>query len=293
MNGAAAHVDSPSGPADLLRRLVAGLGVTYGYERSLRLCHQAILPNRFLLSLSKNSLGERAHERVLGLCRQIRMPAEAMQTAAERLGAARFIHFGFEESASSCLYKLYLESRLPPDPPAGPDPILLHLAFKWDVSDPSRHVVSRYTWHPGLSSDDILGRLSQIYRHPRHERSMQIAREVVQLAKSRIDGGELRYMEVDEPGTCRRSFDLNLYDCRLFLRDVEPLLMRICDHQDIAWRSFESLYRRIEAEPLGHLAGGVHRSAEGFFNLYFGVEERQSSELPVGRSAAAGAGASA
>jgi hypothetical protein len=168
--------------------------------------------------------------------------------------------------------------------------VLLHLAFKWDVSRPSHYVVTQYHWHPGLSIDEILSRLSEIYAQAGNAASKHIAFDLVRLAESRLDGGALRYLEVSEAGNARRSYDLNLYDAGLLVEDIRPLVARMCSHYSIAWDAMEDLYNRIAHQQLGHVAGGAHRDRQDFFNIYFGAEERRSSDAAVGTSPAFGNG---
>ena len=54
--------------ARLLWQLVGGLEIPFVHERSFRVCQGAILPNRFLLSISKDKLGANPHKRIAELC---------------------------------------------------------------------------------------------------------------------------------------------------------------------------------------------------------------------------------
>src|SRR5262245_21994598 len=195
--------------------LVAGLNVPFGYERSFRLCRGAILPTRFLLSLGKGSLGARPDATILDLCRRLDLPDRSLRMVAQALPAARFVHFGFEQGRTACLYKVYLETGLPAGRPSGPSPVLLHRAVKWDPSDPSRCVLTHYLWHPGLAVPDLIGRLARIYDDPARDEAFAVARSVALLAAERVGPEGVRYLEVIEEGTDRRSFDLNLYPAGL------------------------------------------------------------------------------
>ena len=63
-----------------------GLNVPFGYERSFRLCRGSILPNRFLLSLCKGTLGARPEATVLDLCRRLDLPERFLRV--DRAGPA-------------------------------------------------------------------------------------------------------------------------------------------------------------------------------------------------------------
>jgi hypothetical protein len=253
--------------------LVWALNVPFGCERSFRVRRGLILPNRFLLSLCKRTLGTRPEATVLDLCRRLDLPERFLRTTAEALPRAAFIHLGFEQDRTTCLYKVYLEAGRPASQPSGPEPILLHGAIKWDVADPSRCVVTRYYWYPGLSVPDLLGRLAQIYGHPTSGGAFAIARGFALLATQRVGPGGVRYLEVTEEGNARRSFDLNLYPAGLTVGDAFPGLSQIAAYFALPAGPFGALLEPIRSRRLGHLAGGMHRAEEDFFNVYYGVEE--------------------
>jgi tryptophan halogenase len=262
-----------TGPrARLLWQLVAGLGVDFGYERSFQVCRGALLPNRFLLSLARRAIGTKPDERILDLCRRLGMPREFLEAVQGELEAARFVHFGFEESRTTNLYKVYLERDIPAGAPAGLDPILLHVAFKWDIGHADRGVRTRYHWHPGLTAADLLRRVSAVYASSAHGDSLDIARGVIQLAAGRMAYEDMRYLELAEEDNARRSFVLSVYDAGLRVADLYPYLARMCRRHAIPAEQFQGLYERIGARAFGHLAGGLHRDGQDFFTVYFGVE---------------------
>lgn len=253
--------------------LVAALNVPFGYERSFRLCRGAILPDRFLLSLGKGSLGARPDAVVLDLCRRLDLPEHSLATVAQALPATWFVHFGYEQGRASCLYKVYLETGLHQGRPLGQEPVLLHRAVKWDPSDPSRWVLTRYLWYPGLAVPDLLGRLARIYDDPARGEALAVAQSVVRLAADRVGPEGVRYLEVIEEGNARRSFDLNLYPAGLTIGDLSSQLSRIAASFAIPTGPSQSFFEGLRSRSLGHLAGGVHRAGEEFFTVYHGVEE--------------------
>lgn len=95
-------------------------------------------------------------------------------------------------------------------------------------------------------------------------------RTVRGLDAARLPPQRLLYLEVTEAGQPRRSFDLNLYDARLLVRDQQAVLFAMRDHFGVRPGQFQALYDQIKARPLGHLAGGVHRNGQAFFTVYFG-----------------------
>jgi tryptophan halogenase len=253
-----------------LFHFVAELKVPFGHERSFRLIPGGILSNRFLLSVAKGALGPRADAAVLELLSGLNVPADFLETIRRLLPAARFVHFGFEQDAQGAVYKLYLEQQVPG---RAPGPVLLHQAFKWNVADPARRVMSRYLWYPSLALEEIMGRVSNICGQADPE-PCEATQALLELARMRTVGGSIRYLEVAEEGTSRQSFDLNLYDANLRIVDVEPLLAGVCRHYSVDQSLLQSLCDPIRASKLGHIAGGIHRDGRSFFTVYFGVEGR-------------------
>jgi tryptophan halogenase len=269
-----APADAAGERASLLLRLVAELGVPFQHERSFRMVDGALLANRFLLSVDRRGIGGDAPARVLQICHRLDMPEPLRQAAAARFDMASTVHFGFEGDAGRVVAKLYLERTVPPEEARRARergaPALLHLAFKWEP-DSGAHVLTEYLWHPGLDAAQIGQRLEEhVYRGAGRD-SLAIAKAALELAASRTPAGELQYLEVQEPGNGRRSFDLNLYNARLLIKDAQPQLYRMRERFAVRPGQFQALYDQIKGKVLGHLAGGVHRDGRDFFNVYYGV----------------------
>jgi tryptophan halogenase len=253
-----------------LIQLVAELKVPFGHERSFRFVRGGVLSDRFLLSVAKTALGARGDALVLELLSRLKVPPDFLETISRLLPPSPFVHFGFERDFHGAVYKLYLEQ-----PAAGGSrgPVLLHQAFKWDVNDAARRVISRYVWHPALTVEQMIVRVADIYGGEDLE-PCRTTLEILQLAQRRMVRGGIRYLEVTDEGTSRRSFDLNLYDANIRIVDVEPLLAQVRRHYSVDPSVFESLWDPIRALKLGHIAGGLHRDGRSFFTVYFGVQGR-------------------
>lgn len=276
--------------ADLLMQCVGALDVPYGYERSFRLSDRILLAHRFLITLNKLAIGPQPHARIRDICQRMEMPEAFLEATGDYLGAAKFVHFGFEGSSRACLYKVYLEFGSSVDGVVqsatnGSTPVLLYVAFKWDVSDPSRHAVTRYVWYPSLSVPGIRDRLVEIYDGGGHEESLDIATGILECAASRMAPEDIRYMEVSEDQNPRRSFDINLYDADLQMRDLHPFLSRMYRQYNIPDASFHALYDQIKTQTFGHLAGGLHRQGQDFFNVYYGAVGRRGGRQSPGKTA--------
>jgi tryptophan halogenase len=266
--------EAGEGAAQLLR-LVGGLGIPYRYERSFRICDRALQANRFLLTLDVAGIPGKASERVLDICDKLRMPEGVRKAAVENFAIAKSIHFGFESDDEAIVCKLYLERAVPPQEVqrARKDgqPALLHLAFKWDLIRGTA-VTTRYLWWPELAAAEIETRLAHVYRDG-PQASRALAKAVLDLTKGRVAPEQMQYLEIEETENGRRSFDLNLYDARLLVGDLQHVLHRMREHFNVRPGQLQALFDQIKGKPLGHLAGGVHRNGEDFFNIYYGVAD--------------------
>ena len=257
--------------ADHLRQLVEKLGVAYGFERSIKLRHGSLQTDRFLMTVAKNTLGADAPARVFELCRELRISAQFLEAVEEHLGGADIVHFGFEaDTPERCFYKCYLEFQK-----RGDAPQLLHLAFKWNARDNTDQVIARYMLYPRLEHASILRRIAPMYaREPRRE-AWDVTCRLLSAAGRRAPAEELMYLEVEEDGTGRRSFDLNLYRAGLTIADLDESVDPLSRHFGVDAPAFRALLAPDRARPLGHIAGGVDRHERDFLTIYFGVEGRR------------------
>lgn len=265
--------DTSGARAARLLRLVSAWGIPHQYERSLRLSEGSLQGNRFLLTVNAADIPDNAAAQTLSICDQFAMPLALRDAAAENFAIAKCVHFGFEGSTDSVIFKLYLEADVPAaqvqKARAAREPVLMHLAFKWDLLRDST-VTTRYFWHPGLRASEIEERLAHVYRDAQAE-SQEIARALLRTAVERVSPEALQYLEVEEAENSRRSFDLNVYNAKLQVRDIYDLLQRMRVSFGIRPGQFQALYDQIKGMALGHLAGGLHRNEKDFFNLYYGA----------------------
>ncbi|MGH8686526.1 MAG: hypothetical protein ACREVQ_02345 [Burkholderiales bacterium] len=269
-----APADEAGEKGALLLRLVGELDVPHQYERSFRISEAGLMANRYLLTIDRRDLLGDPRERLLAICERLGMPAALRSAAEQRFEMTSCAHFGFEGDPDSVVCKLYLERQVPDDEARRAreqgQPALLHLAFKWQIGG-GTEVTSEYLWYPQLATAQIEARLaSHVYRD-RAQASLALAKEVLALAAAKVPVDQLQYLEVQEPGNGRKSFDLNLYNARLQVKDLQPVLYRMRDLFGVRPGQFQALYDQIKGKTMGHLAGGVHRNGKDFFNLYYGV----------------------
>lgn len=263
-------VNAPQDPAgeaaERLMQAVRALGAPVRYERSFQVRPQALHANRFLLTVLPREIPGDALAGVRAAAARMEMPPEVARWLDAQGGQAAAVHFGFEGDAGRVVCKLYLER-----PAGGADagPVLLHEACKWTLGS-TQHVVSQYHWHAGLDAAGIGQRIRALYPDELAW-SRDAALSALQLALTRVGAERLQYLEVSEPGNPRLSFDLNLYDTGLTIRDAQELVTGMRDHFELRPGRFQALLDQIKSKPLGHIAGGVHRDGRDFFNVYFGV----------------------
>ncbi len=265
--------DQSGEQAARLLRLVGEWDVPHQYERSFQMSEGSLRSNRFLLSVNAADIPGDKMESALAVCDRMGMPSAQRETAAAHFAMAKCVHFGFEGDAQSMICKLYLERAVPQEEAVKShgscEPALLHLAFKWSLMR-AESVTTKYVWRPLIKADEIARRIGEIYRDGPNE-SRAIATDFLSLAAGAAAAETLQYLEVEEAENARRSFDLNVYNAKLQIRDAQNLLHRMRAHFNIRPGQFQALYDQIKSLSLGHLAGGVHRNGADFFNLYYGV----------------------
>ena len=205
------------------------------------------------------------------------MPDTFQEDFSKRLSEANYIHFGFEEDENTSVYKAYLEfyekiEKEIKGQPGKSASFLLHLGFKWDATDNSKRVLTRYTWYPSLTVEQILKRTAKILDPQIYEFPFGITNGILEIASRKIPHQDMLYLEVTEEGNPRRSFDINVYRANLSLADLNPLLSKMCQHYSIPIEAFRNLYDRVENKAFGHLSGGISRSNVDFLTVYYGVE---------------------
>jgi hypothetical protein len=263
--------------AVLLLQRIKDLDIEVGYERSFKMFDKNLLGNRFLFGIKIDTIRERAHEIILDMCGQLEMPANLLENFQENLPEANVVGVGFDESERSSVCKVYLEfgasfKEAVKKNPHRPAPFVLHRGFKWDLQDTSKCATARYTCFSFLPMETLLERVSDILDPHEHGESLDLTKDVVGAAGSRISHRDILYLELTEDNSSRRSFDINLYRANMQLKELYPILSRMCRHYSIPSEAFQTLYDPVKTEIFGHLAGGIDRDGEDFLTVYYGVE---------------------
>ena len=127
-------------------KLVEKFNLKCGYEKSFKLLDRQLLPNRYLLGISKADLDQ---EKLEAICKQMNMPWNFLRVFQDNLADANLFLLGFEENRENCIFKIYLEfwDKFLEDMSQRTDktvPGLLFLGFKWDALDDTKAAISVY-----------------------------------------------------------------------------------------------------------------------------------------------------
>jgi hypothetical protein len=261
---AAASSGGGGDPGGFLWQRLQGLRLE-GLEYSFKLSSGSLLADRYLAGIHKSDI---APARLFELCETAGMPERYRAQFRKDAEDANAFHFGFEGQDTGGIYKVYIEyaHRLRP---GATEPVLLHLAYKWDVNcgdrtDPSIATIARYVCHPGLDAAAIAGRLARACDTTLAEP----LETLVHLAAGRT-AEPLMYLEVSEEGNPRASFDLNLHAAGICIGEIGVLLAQARRHYAIASAVFDPLLEQVSARTLGHLSGGTSRAGRDFLTVYY------------------------
>jgi len=104
------------------------------------------------------------------------------------------------------------------------------------------------------------------------EEPLQVMRSLFDAAARRVPAEQMLYLEADEEGNPRRSFDINFLRARVFLAELYPVWAGMCSHYGVDVERFHALFTPIRNELLAHIQGGVDRDGRDFVTIYYGLE---------------------
>jgi len=268
-----ANAEQGSSRSDLFFSLFQGAPLE-GCERSIKLCERTLLANRYLCGISTAAIPDK---NLFDLCRKMEMPEDYLYALKERLPDADILHFGFEESESGFIYKVYVEYAIRyyaalASNVRDVDKVLVHVAYKWDVLNRKKRTIARYQAYPGMSISELLSRLEAIYTDNPCSRSFAAAKDIITLAAGRSATTPM-YLAVSEEGNPRSSFDINLHHANLLLCDIEPQVRLLCEYFSISLEKMQRWFAQVSGEKLGHLSGGISRNGSEFLTIYYENDE--------------------
>ena len=272
----------PDRPDAYLEALVRRLDSPYGYERSVKIIDARIYNERMLLSLHRDSLGGAPELRLGEMLGQLDFPTARTPDVLALLHRSDHVHFGYERYSTGFLYKCYLEdSTAFTGAGAGSHggDSLVYTAFKWSPGNTRDPRTSYYIGYPSASLPEIREIIRAVYQYPAVPVVLAVVMGILDDPRLQDDDNRPMVMTVTEADNPRLSFDLNLYDAEMQVRDMEDALLQVAGYFELDLQAWREFYRHIAGYRLGHLAGGRDASGREFFTLYFGVEERLPDRL--------------
>lgn len=252
--------------------LLTNAGLPFGAEASFKLTQGHMLADRLML-------GVRAKHApwpvVADIAQQLGMPAPLLPLLSAHHTDADVVLFGMEQGPDQCVFKIYLEfwNKVARDVMATRDrtPQLLDLGIKW-VAGEAQARVAKYWCYPLLSPAECSDRLRLLYGVPTQaSEAFDLANSLLVSAAQQRPGASFIYIEVEETGTPRRSFDLNIYKAGLRMCDAQAWLDQLAAHFKPPAEAFATLMSNIAQHPLGHISGGTDRHGQDFLTVYHEV----------------------
>jgi hypothetical protein len=151
-----------------------------------------------------------------------------------------------------------------------PEPYISHLGFKWAAADAAKSALAKYRCYPGFNAGKVLERLSEMFYPSPGGELFEIVKRQVDRASRKVGADKLIYMEVNEEGNSRSSFDINFYGANFHLEELLPSFLNMCRYYSISEDEFLRFYDPLKARTFGHLAGGKDRKGRDFLTVYFG-----------------------
>jgi hypothetical protein len=257
---------------------VGRLGRGYGLERSVKFGRGRISDDRYLLTVHKDDLGSNPAARIAGIAGERTLPSGKWPLLMEQLPAADVVHFGHEGGANP-VRKVYLEfvERFKAALKAGStEQQTLYLALKWRPGNEAEAAFSRYFWSPEPQrASRMAAAFAEGYRGRETAPSLRALNEAVAVGAERAGDRSMMLLEVEEEGSGRRSFDVNLYSGKLRGRDIRHILTPLLASYEIPKDQAETALQRLDPELVGHVSAGIGRDGEDFATVYFGLEARE------------------
>jgi tryptophan halogenase len=272
---ALASTSAPPVPDDeglvALRDAVAEFDPGHRAERSFRLAPGTLHAQRLLLTVQSVHQKADPFERIWHIASRFGVPQSQLGWARSAFDQARHVHFGYESDGRTPMFKLYFERGLRAHELEAAEGtsqgILQYEALKWRPDASEDHVLSSYRWWPSVGQQELAGRIGALWGE--QTEPARWTAELLNVAFASLPAERLQYLEVTEDRSPRRSFDLNLYDAQMRVRDIESSLCAIRAGLDVDKRVFEAHYEAVASARLGHVAAGIHRNGQPFFNVYY------------------------
>jgi len=259
--------------ATLPFEILESLEIPCGYERSFKMSKGRLLANRYLLEIS---LQDTTPQVLFEIIHKLQMPESLFDEFQQNLPGANLVFIGFEDDQLDGSYRVYLEywDKICAEINATPQathPRLMFLGYKWNPERSERQAISSYFCHPMLSTTEIISRISALYGQTKEKQALKYVCDVVHQGAVKCPDRSFIYLEVSEEDNRRLSFDLNVYQSALRLRDIDSTLGDLQQYFQVCPEEFLTLKQRVGSKLLGHISGGTNREGEEFLTLYYEI----------------------
>jgi len=245
-----------------------------GQEASFKMSYQLFLKIRFLIGIRTDHIHWHHLE---SICRQMDMPDACLTPFKTRLSDANVVLFGFEESPTHCIYKVYLEFLETNNSIIKENickrPLIQYIGFKWDAFNNKQYVITTYHWFPFISKNDMFERLECLFSKESNPDKVWVIKNIIQMSINGINHAPRPYIYLeatDETGR-RQSFDINLYHARLTIAQLHPFIHQIMEAYNIDKKTWQAFLRQIENKTFGHISGGYSNQGEDFLTVYYEI----------------------
>lgn len=252
-------------------------GSGFGYERSVKLAPGAVNDDRYITSVHRDDLGMDPRGVIEGVIGAEGLPEDKWAHMLQLLPDVDVLHFG-HEGGDDPVRKIYLEfvSKLRAAAKRGDrETQLVYLALKWRPGEEQRAAFTSYLLVPDNQVPTrMIDALRKGYEGREEAPSLRVGIETIRLAVARAGANGIMFVEVEEAGSSRFSYDLTIYHAGLRGSDLGGILAPLLDAYGIDRPARENFLRKIENELVGHVSLGIGRDGRDFVTVYFGVEAR-------------------
>ncbi len=255
-------------------------GAGFGYERSVKLSPGSLNDDRYITSVHRDDLGADPRGVISTVGAADAIPEAQWARMMDLLPDTDVIHFG-HEGGEEPVRKIYLEfiSKLREAARANRrEPQLLYLALKWRPGEEHRAAFNRYILVPDHQVPSrMIDTLRKGYEGRAGAPSLQVGIETIRLAASRAGQLGIMFIEVEEEGTSRFSYDITIYTARLAGRELGSILRPMLEAYGIAQTAAQKFLQTIGPSQIGHVSVGVGRDGRDFVTVYYGLEPRKQT----------------
>jgi len=251
-----------------------------GTEASFKLSWKSFLKIRFLIGVRSQNI---KIDKLKEICKKISMPDDYIIKLMQNFDNSNTVLFGFEESEKHCIYKVYLEFwnknydlvNKTKNTYKPKEPLLQYLGFKWDAFNNLQSIITKYYSFPYIPLQNVFKRIESILKNgpDSNEKILNYSKAIINYALQRIDviKDPFIYLEVQDNKKLRKSFDINLYEAKIKIKDLKPYLYEIQKIFKISNSSYHSFLEQISSKMLGHFSGGFDKKGDLFLTFYYDI----------------------